>query len=94
MTPTIIFFPGEKAVCVGLITFFVISVILLVATFVNILKLKFRRQMGLYYCIVVASRHLGIRMIVPKFNLYSGRKPSWKSMNKAIKSPLMKFQHA
>jgi hypothetical protein len=30
-------------------------------------------------------------MIVPMFNLYSGKEPSWKSENKAIKYPLMKF---
>jgi hypothetical protein len=57
------------------------------------LKLTFRRQMGLHCWIVVASRHLGIRMIVPNFNLHSVREPSWKFVNKAIKSHLMKFQH-
>jgi hypothetical protein len=91
MTPSMIFLPGKKAVCVRLITFIAISAILLVATFVNILKLTFRRQMGLYRWIVVASQHLGTRMIVPMFNLYSGKEPSWKSENKAIKYPLMKF---
>jgi hypothetical protein len=57
MTPSMIFLPGINVVCVGLITFFAISEILLVATLVKILKLTFRRQIGLYYWIVVAPRH-------------------------------------
>jgi hypothetical protein len=42
------FLPGKKAVWVELITFFAISVILFVAILVNILKLTFKKQMGLY----------------------------------------------
>jgi hypothetical protein len=38
--------------------------------------------MDMYCWIVIASRVFGIRMIMPKFNLYSGREPSWKFINK------------
>jgi hypothetical protein len=47
-TPSIIFLPGMKAVCVGLTTVFATLFSLLVPTFVKILKLTLRTQIGLY----------------------------------------------
>jgi hypothetical protein len=69
------FLPGIKSVWVGFITFCATTIILFVATLVNILKLKFSKHMSLYCYILQASLHFGSKIIVPKLRLYSSKFP-------------------
>jgi hypothetical protein len=92
ITPSMMFLPGIKVVCDGLIVFCAIIVTLFVPTFVKILKLTFNKHMCLYCWIFVDSLHLGSRIIVPKFRLYNGRSPWWNSVNRAMRSSFIIFQ--
>jgi hypothetical protein len=53
---------------------------------VKILKLTFKRQIGQYSCIVLASSDFGINVITPKFILKLGKSPENNSWNIVIKS--------
>jgi Mg2+/Co2+ transporter CorB len=64
-----IFLPGRKADCMGLMTLLATVVNLLASTLVKILKLTLSKQIGLYYWMEIASELLGIKMIVPKLIL-------------------------
>jgi hypothetical protein len=71
-TPSIMFLPGMKAVCDGLISFMAILVILLTITFVNILKLALSKHIGRNYLIWEASFCFGNSVMNPKLRLKTG----------------------
>src|SRR6185437_12594369 len=71
-TPSKMFQPRIKVVCVGLTRWSATELIRLVATFVKILKLTFSRQMGLYCWILFAFQILGNKIMTPKLRLNKG----------------------
>ena len=79
IAPSMMFRPGRKVVCDGLIIFSATLVILLVSTLVKFLKLTLSKHIGLYCCIWLASLLFGRRIIVPKFNELSAKDPLWNS---------------
>lgn len=65
MTPSNIYPPGIKAVCVALTSSPAKGVSLIVKTLVNSLQSTFSKQIGLYYLMVFGSLSLGIKEIRP-----------------------------
>jgi hypothetical protein len=64
---------------------------LLVNTLAKILKLTLSMQMGLY-CWILLALFFWKKSYIPKLRLKSGRLPAWKSLNKAIRSFLVRLQ--
>jgi len=88
-TPSKIFLPCIKAVWVGRTTWSATELSLMVAAFVNILKLTLRRQIGLYCWIHTASLILGNKIISPKLSRNNSSWPAWKVPNSSKSSVLM-----
>ena len=65
--PSRILRPCIKAIWVGLTTWSATELTLIVAVLVKILKLTFRRHIGLYCWILSASLTFGNKIILPKF---------------------------
>jgi hypothetical protein len=57
------------------------------------LKLTFSKHMGQKCLICDASFYFGSKVIIPKLRLKGGNLSSYKSLNRAIKSPLMISQN-
>ena len=92
-TSSKMFRPRIKAICEGLVMLSATELIWIVATFVNILKLTFKRQIGLYCWILLASCVFGNNIMTPKFRLKRGRSPLCRSWNICMRSPLMTSQN-
>jgi hypothetical protein len=86
------FLPRIKAVCDGLTSLPAILVNLLTTTFVNILKLTLSKHIGWNCLVCVTSFYFGSSAMILKSRLNRGNFPSYKSLNKAIKSTLIVSQ--
>jgi hypothetical protein len=74
-TTSIMFQPLIKVVCEGRMIFWATRAILFVMALVKILKLTFKRQIGLNCWIYFASFSFGKRVIIPKLRLNNGSSP-------------------
>jgi hypothetical protein len=80
-----------KAVWDGPIILLATFKILLFSIFVKILKVTFKRQIGLYCCIRIALEILGNKVIIPKFKLWIGNLTVWNLEKEAHQIRLHHF---